>query len=80
MAERRNIGITRRWFTIAATTGLAVPLMSVSVADAAPSSEHLLSVFGDDVQAGASVCVAVLRLERLQSGRRGGRPAQRWGI
>ena len=51
MAERKNIGITRRWFTIAATTGLAVPLMTVSAADATSSSEHLLSVFGDDIEA-----------------------------
>ena len=48
MAERKS---TRRWFTIAVTTGIAVPLMSVANAGASSSSEHLLSVFGDDLEA-----------------------------
>jgi len=51
VAERKS---TRRWFTIAVTTGIAVPLMSVANAGASSSSEHLLSVFGDDLAAVAS--------------------------
>jgi len=50
-SETRNWRFTRRILSGVTAVGLAIPLLTAAPAQAVESSEHLLSVFGDDLAA-----------------------------